>query len=140
MPHMLNAVSIGDRRAYVDITRGLSCEALPLVRYDVFLMPASRASYFTADAELDCTATDINYFAREKLHFRDLYALRRYLSSYIYTATGGAVRFFYSGKGMDDDRLHKLVGEMLAYRCGNEYQMGNAIVDGGIGTFQMLKK
>jgi hypothetical protein len=33
-----------------------------------------------------------------------------------------------------------MAGEILATRCGNEYRMGNAIVDGGIGTFQMLKK
>lgn len=139
-PHMLNAVSIGDKRAFVDITRGLVHEALPLVRYDMFLMPASRASYFTPDTDLDCTATDISFFAREKLQFRDLFALRRYLSSYIYTATDGAIRFFYSGRGMNDDKLHGMAGELLAYRCGNEYRMGNAIVDHGIGTFQMLKK
>lgn len=139
-PHMLNAVTVGDRRVYVDITRGLVCDALPLVRYDMFLMPASRATYFVPDEDLGCDATDLHYFAREKLHFKDLFALRRYLNSYIYQATDGEIRFFYTGHGMNDDKLHDMAGEILAARCGNEYRMGNAIVDGGIGTFQMLKK
>lgn len=139
-PHMLNAVAIGDRRAFVDITRGLVCEALPFVQYDMFLMPASRATYFTPDDDLECDATDLHFFAREKLQFRDLFALRRYLSSYIYAATDGAIRFYYSGRGMTDDKVRKIAEEMLAERCGNEYQIAGRTVAQGIGNFHMLKK
>lgn len=139
-PHMLNAVSIGDKRAFVDITRGLVCDALPFVQYDMFLMPASRATYFTPDEDLGCDATDLHYFAREKLRFRDLFALRRYLSSYIYTATDGAIRFYYSGRGVKDDKICDIAEEMLAERCGNEYQIAARTVSHGIGNFHMLKK
>ena len=124
----------------MDVTKGFEDAAFPMVRYDVFMMGEQKVrKYFTPQEEVGCVDENINYFSKNGFQFSDGYALRRYLNSFSYEKTGGKVRFYYVGKGLDDRALGKLAGDILPRRCGTEFDYVGCIVEHGVGN-AMIKK
>lgn len=139
-PHMMNVVEIEGQRAFVDVSKGLKDKDMPMVRYDMFLMDDKQTKkYFTCNEEFGCDGTCLNYFAKNKLQFKDGFSLRRYLNSFSYQKTKGEIRFFYSGKSLDDTALGKVIGDICPNRCGTEYDFVGYVVENGVGNC-MIKK
>ena len=139
-PHMINVVELGGVRAFVDVSRGLKQKALPMIRYDYFLVNEERIKfYFTPEEEFGCVSDEMNFFARKKLEFKDGTSLRRYLSSFIYSKIKGELRFSYTSKVFDDDYLEKMVENIVASRCGTEYKIVGYLVENGIVNCKMSK-
>ena len=139
-PHMINVVEIDSKRAYVDVSRGLKEKAMPMIRYDYFLVSDSRIrDYFTPDEDFGCVDDDMSYFVKNKLVFKDSISLRKYLSSFNYQRTSGKIRVLYTGKAMDDDDLKKFMDEIILPRCGSEYKMYPTVTNGKIGNCKISK-
>lgn len=140
VPHMVNVVELDGARTYVDVTKGMMTPTMQMVRYDMFLVSSERiASYFTPDEEISCVEVEENYFQRHRLDFKDLFSLRRYLSSCSYRRVGGEFRFRYVGGRIDDDDLRRMLREILSARCGTEYEIADYSVENGVGNCLMKK-
>ena len=137
--HQMNVVEIDGVRAYVDVTKGVIREQMPMVFYDAFMMPASHIEQtFTPDEDFGCTGDRWSYFSQSKCKFKDLYSLRRYLNALTYSSTKGEIRFQYTGT-LSDDEIGKMMSEILSIRCARDYEIAGYIVDRGIGNCYLRK-
>ena len=140
IPHMINVLELSGTRALVDVTKGLKQKALPMIRYDYYLVSDERIrNYFIPEEDFGCTCDGLSYFSNKHLVFKDAGALRKYLSSFTYTKTSGDIRFLYAGKALHDDDLEKMIGEIVSPRCGTEYKIVGYVAEHGIGNCKMSK-
>jgi hypothetical protein len=141
IPHMMNAVEIDGERSFVDVSRGLCRDDFKMTMYDYFMVGDDRVSkYFTWDEQLGCITSRNNYFLKNGLYFQEGYKLRKYLNSVSFRRVGGEIRFFYAGKGFDDDRLEKMIGDIFSVRCGTEYEIVGYTAEYGIGNCLLKKR
>ncbi|MGN0813410.1 MAG: hypothetical protein ACI4MQ_07880 [Candidatus Coproplasma sp.] len=132
--HMLNVVEIDGERAFVDLTNCLKRDNLPVVIYDYFLVTQRIISKaFTVEGDFGCNNERLNYYVNNNLHFTSVNDLRLYLSAYAMRLTG-AVRCFYDGNKLDDDKLRDLFFEIINYHCRDGYEMQYASVHNGFCT------
>ena len=141
LPHMMNAVEIDGERYYVDVSKGLQSDNFKMTKYDYFLVGDEMIStYFVSDEQLGCVMSQNNYFLKNKLYFCEGHSLRKYLNSVSFKRCSGEIRFLYAGKGLDDDRLEKMIGDIFSVRCGNEYEIVGYVVENGAGNCLLRKK
>ncbi len=120
--HLLNVIEIDGGYAFVDLTNGLKTKDIPITVYDFFavnyavlgksfrLLPRDLATF-------DCSGADNVYFERNKLVFRNIGELRRYLAGYAFKHTNGEVRAYYSGGKVSDDDLRVIAEDILYAHC-----------------------
>ena len=140
--HMLNVVELEGDKYYVDVSRALVQENLPMVRYDCFLVGKDRiATYFVPNKDLGCVDNSRRtYFAKNYLEFKNGMDLRKYLTSFTYEKTNGDIRFFYKGNTFDNDDLEKITEDIISVRCGREYRIVGYSVNDGIGNCKITKR
>ena len=111
--HMLNVVEADGRRAFVDVTTGLSEGRM--VRYDSFMVSYAQLNRtFSVPVDFGCDHADMDWFSRRGLVFDDLGKLRRYITEHI--AEDRELRLRYDG-GIPDDELNEIVLEMGQSSC-----------------------
>ena len=111
--HMLNVVEADGRRAFVDVTTGLSEGRM--VRYDSFMVSYAQLNRtFSVPVDFGCDHADMDWFSRRGLVFDDLGKLRRYITEHI--AKCRELRLRYDG-GIPDDELNEIVLEMGQSSC-----------------------
>ena len=118
--HMLNVVELDGDRVFVDVTNGLAVEIdeKKIVRYDYFAVSSQTLNKaITVNREFDCNTDDHNYFVKNKTRFVSLNSLIKYLCAYSVSKTNGEVRCHYAGNGADDDKLEKIMDEVLSQHC-----------------------
>lgn len=139
-PHMINVVELNGERAFVDVSRGVTQKALPMIRYDYYLVSDARIrNYFTTEENFGCETDAYSYFTKNNLIFKDAVSLRKYLSSFSYSRLSGDVRFLYMGKALKDEDLEKMIEEVVSPRCGTEYKIVGYVAEHGIGNCKMNK-
>lgn len=139
-PHMINVLEFNGVRTFVDVSRGLKVDSLPMVRYDYFCVNEERIRlYFAPNEDFECVSDRMSYFARNGIEFKDGASLRRYLSSFSYSRIKGDLRFLYSSNVFDDDDLEKMIDDIVSPRCGTEYKIVGYIAENGVGNCKMNK-
>ena len=123
--HMLNAVEIDGKRYYVDATRGLMHESVPVVRYDFFMCSAETLAreFETLNGPEDCTDDSINYYARKGVQFSSVNAMRKYLCAYVSSFENGEIKLRYDGKDMSDAQLQAFCLEVMEGHCESGKQV-----------------
>jgi len=142
IPHMMNVLELNGDRVYVDVSKGGKQEALPMIRYDAFLVGENRIRrYFEPNHDLNCLPySPYCYFSENGLEFKNGTQLRQYLGSFTYAKTNGDVRFLYSGNVFDDDDLEKMIGDIVCARCGSEYRVIGYVAQNGIANCKIAKR
>ena len=111
--HMLNVIELDGRRAFVDVTMGLSEGTM--VRYDSFMVSRARlGKMFSVEFDFDCENEDMDWFSRRGLAFDDFGKLRRYITEHI--SDGRELRLRYDGD-ISDDELSEAVAEIGQMSC-----------------------
>lgn len=142
VPHMFNVVEVDGYRAFVDLTRGVPVPGLSMIRYDYFLVSRNAVeSYCSLEGnwEWECEHEHVSYFARMRVRFNGLRALRSYLYGVSYRATDGEIRFQYVGNQVGDDYLERMLGNIVHDRCGTEYRIEGYLVENGIGNCRVMR-
>lgn len=134
-PHMINIVKCDNQVGFVDVSEGLVYDELKMIRYHSFLMTKEVAlKYFTFEEDFSADSHIRNYFVRNKLLFKNLKDLRRYLENYIFISTNGEIRFFYDSKAVSDEYLQKVLGKAIEDHLGHLYTIKDYYVANGFGN------
>jgi len=131
--HMMNVVEIDGKCGFCDVTRGKKIENLPMIRYDYFLVSEKRiCDYFSPDTAFSCETDELSYFHRNRLDFKSINSLRKYLNSFTYQATGGMLRCKFSNMGDVRKEVEELVHQIVIKRAGREYMITGYALHNGV--------
>ena len=76
---------------------------------------------------------------KEKLTFKNVYDLRKYLDGFSYKSTKGLILFKYKGK-VKKDYLEKVIEENIGRRCGSMYGIDGFVVIDNYGYCKISKR